>query len=41
MEQLSSFLKNMTGVVEHGLFLNVVDTLIVGDHDSVNITSVK
>lgn len=41
MEQLSSFLKNMTGVVEHGLFLNVVDTLIVGDHDHVNITSVK
>ncbi|MEH7332619.1 ribose-5-phosphate isomerase RpiA [Neobacillus drentensis] len=41
VDQLSSFLKNMTGVVEHGLFLNVVDTLIVGDHDRVNITSVK
>ncbi|MDN3015485.1 ribose-5-phosphate isomerase RpiA [Paenibacillus sp. BSR1-1] len=41
VEQLSSFLKNMTGVVEHGLFLNVVDTLIVGDHDRVNITIVK
>lgn len=41
VEQLGSLLKNMTGVVEHGLFIDVVDTLIVGNHDQVKITSVN
>ncbi|NRD80000.1 ribose-5-phosphate isomerase RpiA [Bacillus sp. BRMEA1] len=41
VNQLSSFLKNITGVVEHGLFINVVDTLIVADQEHVKTTNVK
>jgi ribose 5-phosphate isomerase A len=30
-EALAQFLKSLTGVVEHGLFINMVNTVIVGD----------
>ncbi|MGL5688069.1 MAG: ribose-5-phosphate isomerase A, partial [Weissella cibaria] len=30
-------LTSMVGVVEHGLFLNIVDTVVVGRQDDVEI----
>jgi ribose 5-phosphate isomerase A len=35
--QLENFLNGMTGIVEHGLFLNMVDTVIIGNEDSTEV----
>ncbi len=39
VEQLNVDLKLINGVVETGLFINVVDTIIVGKNNSVNIVN--
>lgn len=35
--ELENILNSMSGVVEHGLFLNMVDTVIIGGENSVEI----
>lgn len=39
--ELAAWLDGLTGVVEHGLFLNMVHTVIVGHEDSVEILDVR
>ncbi|MFC6463731.1 ribose-5-phosphate isomerase RpiA [Marinilactibacillus sp. GCM10026970] len=39
-EPLATWLDSLTGVVEHGLFLNCVDTIIVGTQEGVTVEQV-
>lgn len=39
--KLAEDLKGLTGVVEHGLFINIVDEVIVGTNDGVRIVNKK
>lgn len=38
---LAAWLDSLTGVVEHGLFLNQVDTILVGHKDSVEVITAR
>jgi ribose 5-phosphate isomerase A len=38
---LAQYLKSMTGVVEHGLFINMVDTIIIGKGNECIVKNVK
>jgi ribose 5-phosphate isomerase A len=40
-EGLASYLKSITGVVEHGLFIDVVDTVIIGKENESIVKHVK
>ncbi len=40
-KELATWLDGLTGVVEHGLFLDMVNTVIVGHEDSVEVLDVR
>ncbi|WMJ85255.1 ribose-5-phosphate isomerase RpiA [Anaerocolumna sp. MB42-C2] len=37
VHELNSWLNNITGVVEHGLFINIVDKVIIAKNEEINI----